>query len=373
MFPASVAYVESSRQARELSGHSCGTMAQSVGFDARGASGASMLGKKRGLADLRARDGDGALKVGRGVQPRLPDVAPVCISVYCYGDSAADHVDGWPAAAPLFQVQMTHEANPSYTMAFRDAFNEFLKQSAGSGDMPQDLQELQRTSNVKVQVTRAAEPNNAGIVLKDYRIAIYVAGGRGNLTATLEMLHSFVRFRSEGRIQKDRRPFPSLAEQQIIVGTGPRLGSLALKQFCNPDVIVRQEGDVLPHNMFDAASPNGNQFLVLDVEFSGPTTVMLGWTGRTWNLRGAFEECGIPLAQHPDGGFYRFINDQKENVATQDDRAVLLDIVTKKLRRFPCVVRIISKFTEDGSDCVLSPEGEAFVAELSQLDHVLVV
>ena len=349
-------------------------LSKGSGLDGHGESGATVVGKKRGLAELRARDGDlGALKAGRGMQLRLPDVAPVFISVYRYGDSAADHLDSWPAAAPLFQIQMTHEANPSYTMAFRECFNEFLKQTAGSGEMPQDLQELQRTSHVKVQVTRAAEPNNAGIVLKDYRIAIYVAGGSGNLTSTLEMLHSFIRFRSEGRFQKDRRPFATLAEQQVIVGFGPRLDSLELKQFCNPSVVVSKEGDVLPHKLFDAASPIGNQFLVLDIEFSGPNTVMLGWTGRTWNLRGAFEECGIPLGQHPDGAFFRFINDQKENVATQEDRARLLDILTKKLRRFPCVVRSISKFSEDGLDRAFSPEGEAFLAELSRLDHILVV
>ena len=38
-----------------------------------------------------------------------------------------------------------------------------------------------------------------------------------------------------------------------------------------------------------------------------------------------------------------------------------------------CVVRSISKFSEDGLDRAFSPEGEAFLAELSRLDHILVV
>ena len=328
-------------------------------------------GKKRGLAELRPREGETA--GGRRIEPRLPDSAPVHISVFRYGDSAADHVDNWPASAPIYQVQFTHEAYPSHTVTFRDAFSEFLKSTASSTEDPQDVPSLQRTSRVKVQLTRAAEPNNAGIALKDYRVALYVAGGVEQLTALLEMLHSFVRFRAEGKLQRDRRPFPPPSEQQIIVGRGARVDDLHIGQLMNPAVIVKQEGDKLSHSLFDAVGPSGYSFLVLDVEFDGPTTVMLGWTGRTWVLREAFEEAGVPLGQHSDGSMVRFINNQSENIATAEDRARLLDIVTKKLRRHPCVVRGFAKADLEAAGHVLSQQGEAFLTELAQQEHVLVL
>ena len=91
---------------------------------------------KRGLAEMRARDGNAS--GARRAERRLIDTSTYCIPVHRYGDSAVVNLESSPAAASLFQVWMTRDAHGSRAMDFREAFNEYLEQTAGSGDILPD-------------------------------------------------------------------------------------------------------------------------------------------------------------------------------------------------------------------------------------------
>ena len=329
--------------------------------------------RKRARAELSAGAAIAHASTFRRQNAIFSGKAPVTATVHCYGDSASDHVDAWPVNQPLYQIQVSHQAYPSYMYWFKEAFNEYLWSTASVPEDPRDVAELERVTNIKFQVTRAIDGNNAGLTLVDYRLVVYVVGYSEPVLAVLRLLHGYVRYRSSGRFYKDRRSFPSPSEQVILVELGARVERMQIGSFGYPRVeLVREERGV-SHLVFDAAGPIGNQFLRLDLELGSDSNADFAWSGCIRGLGGAFDSLKIPLKQLPDGTWYRCMRNQRENLATHERATELLGIVTEKLRRFPCVVRIVRRLGKNGDLEFMSREASSFVTALSKLDNLLVL
>ena len=105
---------------------------------------------------------------------RRPASAPVDVCIYKYTDQAADLWDLFHGKddVPLFQVQVSHEAQRSITFQMRDSFNDFLAIAKNEdGTMPSSMQQLEAVAGVKLVVGDRADPENVGF--QQWRVAFY--------------------------------------------------------------------------------------------------------------------------------------------------------------------------------------------------------
>jgi len=121
----------------------------------------------------------GDITVEEGPRPvqsirRRPASAPVEVCIYKYTDQAADLWDLFKGKdnVPLYQVQISHEAQRSITFQIRDSFNDFLASSKGDNSaMPSSMQQLETMAGVKLVVGDRTDPDNVGF--QQWRVAFY--------------------------------------------------------------------------------------------------------------------------------------------------------------------------------------------------------
>eukprot|EP00959_Pyramimonas_sp_CCMP1952_P273354 5713552-Pyramimonas_sp.AAC.1 len=91
------------------------------------------------------------------------------------------------------------------------------------------------------------------------------------------------------------------------------------------------------HKWSEAAGPVGNKYLFMDLEVEETGALALGWRGRTWPLRNAFDAAEIPLMSDGAGGFVRVLKGDRAAIANQADRQKIIDLVTSGLNNFPTI------------------------------------
>lgn len=105
---------------------------------------------------------------------RQSPAAPVHICVYKITDQAADLWDMFREEdnLPLFQVQMSHDAQKSLCYQLRERFMEYL-QDANQKEcaIPATLKELETAAGVRLVIADRVDPDNIGF--KQWRTAFY--------------------------------------------------------------------------------------------------------------------------------------------------------------------------------------------------------
>lgn len=327
--------------------------------------------KKRRLSEMAVGAGlsPGDMKVPRGVA--RPASAPIELTVFRYGDRASDHLPAWPAAARVYQMQIMHEAAPSWVVNIVPAFNGYLEHlHSEDAGIPSSLSRLRAEWNMVLQIAKVSEPNPAGAPLVNWRVAFYVVGGRDELRDALQLVHGYVAFRARRPLTSDKRPFTDLGEQEFLVHFGPRDDLLALENAESPVVKVDHVAlAAAPRSMLECAGPMGNKFLVAEVEVVGEEKVAIGWMGQTWGLRNDFEAQDIPLGEDGAGGYLRFINGDRGNVGDVETASRLVEVMGDVvLNRTPCLVRVVN-----AKDVVAGSKVEDFLNRLRALDHLVFV
>ena len=294
----------------------------------------------------------------------LPAVAPLVLDVHPYGSSAEDQVAGWPMGMPCWQVQITHEAYPSMTAFFREAFESFLAGDAKEEGAPKSLKELQQQCFFRVQITR--ENSEVNVPLVPWRLAIYIAGRAQALTDMIGMLKAYARHRAENAHLRDKKTFPDPGQQKIEVYLGIGCPHFEMKEAGNVDIFR----DRNLYKWCEAAGPEGNKFLFLDVEVEETGTVALGWRGRTWTLRNAFESADITLAEDGNGGFIRVLSGDKAAISSKAERESIIEIMKGGLNYAPCIVNVEAIPEDDAGTGHQFENARAFVDALRGVPHL---
>jgi hypothetical protein len=280
-------------------------------------------------------------------------------------------MDSWAAGQRVFQVQVVHDAYPSLVTDIVPAMNAFLSQASTSEEDPKTIQDLTTKCGVRMQITRPSSVSVAPIV--SWRVGFYIPGGAQQLSALVDMLLDYVEFRVNGGYTgKEKKPFPHAHEQSVKVFRSDGVPPLQLDCKAHSLAVEVADGvDGSPvKSAFEMSGPLGDKWLVLDVEVVDETHVSLGWTGRTWGLRQAFEDAGIPLCEDGDGGFVRVVTGEMGKVESEEDCEGILKIITEDLSSFPCLVRAEDAPVEGDKDYSAVA---AFLKKLRELPHILLV
>ena len=105
-------------------------------------------------------------------------------------------MDAWPETQRLWQVQLTHDAAPSYLIHIVDAFNRHLSSlREADPESPKDLVALKRDCNVVWQITHV-ETNTQNAPLANWRVVFYAVGNREALHEFVTLLHGYMKFRA---------------------------------------------------------------------------------------------------------------------------------------------------------------------------------
>ena len=340
-------------------------------FRMAGASGSSggppaEAGTKRRLSALEALPVASKLPRASGGSSGRPATAPVVLTVRKYGDSASDFLSDWPEGEPAWQVQFTHDAAPSLAINIVDGMNRFLadlrEQDPG---MPGTLAELKRATGVSLVVTRL-EPNPYAAPLVNWRIAFYAVGAVESLQECLKLIYGYIAFRATHPLATDRLPFEPPEDIKVSVHRASNVAELTEPQGANLDLTFVEPSltSPLPHGLFEAGGPINNKFLVAEIDVVDGDTVAVGWTGRTWLLRHAFEEAGIGLATDEGREPTRLIPASAGRVDEEAARARLIEIFgSRVLRNGACIVRVTAAPPADSNVA-------AFLKGLRALPHL---
>ena len=256
------------------------------------------------------------------------------------------------------------------TEFFHEALDAFLARASVEEGSPRSLAELQQHAFIRALRTSAV-PDTPEVPLVPGRLAIYTAGRSEELTLVLVLLTQYARHRAENPHPRDEGPSPApdALKIEIYLGAGcPRLtseisgaGKIQIIQGCNK------------FKWCEAAGPAGNKFLIMELRLGKSGEIALRWRGRTQPLRNAFEAADIPLMEDVEGGFVRVKVCDKEAISSQSARQKIIDIVIRRLRRFPTIV-LADRIPEAGT----GPSGKAraaardILAMLRAAPHVFV-
>ena len=291
--------------------------------------------------------------------------------IHPYGTSAEDQITGWPTGLPCWQVQITHTAYPSMTAFFLEAFDAFLADNAAESGAAKSLKEFQTQCFFRVQITRADDAEVPDVPLAPWRMAIYTAGRSEALSDLLGLLMTYARHRAEHLFSRDRKPFPDPDDQKFEVYMGTGCPQLSDKISEMENVEISCEGNL--YKWCEAAGPIGNKFLFMDLEVEKSGAVALGWRGRTWPLRNAFEVAEVPLVEDGKGGFFRVLRGEQAAISSETERQKIIDLVKSGLNHFPTIVlaetipEAIGKPSED-----VYADARALLVMLRAVPHVYV-
>ena len=272
---------------------------------------AMLSGRFNLLASKRAGDQTGGrfaklpragdISVEQGPRPaqaprRLPAVAPVEVCMYKYTDQAADLWDLFQGKddVPLFQVQVTHQAQRSIVFSIRDSFNDFLRAAHAANEaMPASVQQLEAAAGIRLVVTDRADPDDVGY--QQWRVAFYAV----DLPNFLLILDGFFRFK-ERQVARDQ-PFQVMLRPHTGIDVSGVWDDLDYEHYT-----LQEASDVLPLHVFDAQPVVGKRIAVMNLQIETDAILNIILTGHTWPWRGRLDAFGVA------GGYYA---DDKEDGA----------------------------------------------------------
>ena len=229
----------------------------------------------------------GDISAERGPRPtqaprRLPANAPVNVCLYRITDVAGDLWELFhEKEMPLFQVQVSHQAQRSVTWSMRESFNEFLR--AGhmtNNSLPASLQQLEIAAGVRLVVTDRSDPEDVGF--QQWRVAFYCV----DLNNFLLLLDSFWKFK-ERQLARDT-PFEITLYPHVGIDISPLWDDLEYEHYA-----LQESGDVLPLHVFDAQPVVGKRITVMNIQIESATLFSIVITGHTWPWRRRLDEMGI--------------------------------------------------------------------------------
>ena len=229
-------------------------------------------------------------------------------------------------------------------------FNDYLsKLHADDTSMPENLVELRKDFGIILQLTKL-EPNPQRAPLKNWRAVFYIAGNTDALREGLVLLHGYIAHRAAYPLTTDRKAFPDPQEQEVVVRRSLNVPPLDFADLQAPSVTVEDPSDDLPCKLLECAGPQGNKFLVADIEIVDDDNVAIGFTGRTWALRQRFDDAGVPLVVEEGLEPVRVINADAGNLADAETYDKIVGIFGDQvLQRGACLVRVDGNTPSDDS------------------------
>ena len=110
----------------------------------------------------------------------------------------------------------------------------------------------------------------------------------------------------------------------------------------------------------------------MEIELDNVGGITLGWSGRTYSLRSAFDDAEIPLCENGVGGLIRVLNGSKASIASESDVDRLVKIIRDDLRQCPCLVYVETVPEDDPESGKSFGRVRAFVDTLRSLRHLYV-
>ena len=235
----------------------------------------------------------GDITVEQGPRPaqaprRLPASAQVDVCMYRITERVGDlwSIFHDKDDLPLYQVQISHQAQRSVTWAMRDSFNDFLRAGHSADNaMPATLQQLESAAGVRLVVTDRADPDDVGY--QQWRVAFYCV----DLNNFLVLLDSFWKFK-ERQSARDQ-PFEVMLHQHTGIDVSAIWDDLEYEHYA-----LQEPCDTLPLHVFDAHPVAGKRITVMNIQIESPTIVSAVLTGHTWPYRGRLDAVGVA------GGYY---------------------------------------------------------------------
>ena len=130
--------------------------------------------------------------------------------------------------------------------------------------------------------------------------------------------------------------------------------------------MLQSPGAKMPCNLFECAGPTGNKFLKAEIEIVDEDHVNIGFSGRTWLLRNAFDNASIPLAIDEGAEPMRIINGEAGNISDENTMNFILGVFNEEvLRKAPCIVHIVDEIDETAETPVVE-----FIKYLKDLPHL---
>ena len=233
------------------------------------------------------------ISVEQGPRPaqapqRRPASAPVDICIYKYTNQASDLWDLFHGQddAPLYQIQISHQAQNSVTFQMRDAFNDFLRAThAANSAMPTTLQQLETAAGLRLVVTDRADPDDVGYI--QWRVAFYAT----DVCNFLLLLDGFWKFK-ERQLARDQ-PFQVVLHPHVGVDLSVVWDDLEYENYTLQDTSA-----TLPLHVFEAQPVVGKKITGLNLQVNGDTMVSMIVTGHTWPWRARLDSFGI------SGGYF---------------------------------------------------------------------
>ena len=229
----------------------------------------------------------GDISSERGPRPiqaprRLPANAPVYVCLYRITDVAGDLWELFHEKdLPLFQVQVSHQAQRSVTWSMRDSFNEFLRAGhTANNELPASLQQLEIAAGVRLVVTDRSDPEGVGF--QQWRVAFYCV----DLQNFLMLLDSFWKFK-ERQLARDT-PFEITLHPHTGIDIASLWDDLEYEHYA-----LQEPNDTLPLHVFDAQPVVGKRITVINIQIESATLFSIVITGHTWPWRGRLDEMGI--------------------------------------------------------------------------------
>ena len=238
------------------------------------------------------------MKVKKSARPkaqttsRLPETAPVTVTIYKYTNSAADFVNGAAEDRPLYQVMVSHPARPSvaYNMVYR--MNSFLQAMAQRDPTwPDSLYILRNSHGVSSIPTRTVDPDDVGYV--PYRPAFYVEED-----STGERLENFMNLMDEffAHLQGSDE-FTGPLEETIEPHEGVVLPNFEAQSLVHVPTSLRDAQMELSLKIFDAYPPNGQSearhLVRASIQIESDDTMGVVFSGKTFPFRRRFEDAGV--------------------------------------------------------------------------------
>eukprot|EP00973_Karenia_brevis_P061607 8567332-Karenia_brevis.AAC.1 len=219
---------------------------------------------------------------------RLPDWAPVVVTIYKITDEAADvwNLFENKPNVKLWQIQIKHDARPSILYGILDSFAQFLRESNRTNEtIPTTLAELQQKAGIKLVLTDNKDPEEIGFI--NWRVAFYVAGMNEALNNFFFLLDDFFVFKEKALARQ--RPF----EVHVFPHEGEEIECEDLQY---ENYTFNEPNLILPLGVFEAQPVTSKRIIEVHVQPESAETISVIVCGNTYIFKTRLDSHGIPGA-----------------------------------------------------------------------------